>query len=603
MRIVLVSSEYPPADDLGGIGTNTATVAPALARRGHDVCVVTTGDPGTTEHRGVTVVRPRHRWLPNRPLDLMAQRRRIAAAAEAFRPDVIHAAEWEAEAWWLARFGSVPVVTRLATPTYLVEDMNRGRLDARARLVRALERDQTRRSAAVFAPTRAIADRVEADWALGDEAVRLIPNPFELAQVREFGRSQPPFQLPERFIAFIGRMERRKGIEELATALPAVLGANPGLEAVFIGRDPGDEEGALMDRFRAHVAPVADRVHVVGSLPRRDALSIVARAEVVALPSLWESFGYVAAEAMALARPVVATRTGGFPEFIEDGVTGWLVEPGNPAALEASILERLADPEGARAVSERAAGSVEHLDVEHVVDELVALYEDATESRRGFGPGLYRRGYRRYFRADDPADPFHTLYERKREAVLAGLGDGERRRIVDVGGGYGRVASRLAAGNDVTLVDISPEMIEEARQVCPPDVELVVADARQLPFEAESYDAAVALDLAPHVDDLAGTLRELARVVRPGGRVVFDTTNALPLWVLAYPRYVTARPKRVLLTLAAGGVLPEWRQLVRHHRERAARDAIASAGLTIERLEPFGPGPLTKWHLWWTRKG
>jgi glycogen(starch) synthase len=169
-----------------------------------------------------------------------------------------------------------------------------------------------------------------------------------------------------------------------------------------------------------------------------------------------------------------------------------------------------------------------------------------------------------------------------------------------VGGGFGRLAAELAKDHDVTLVDISPEMIDEARRRCPPGVELVEADARELPFEDGSFDAVLALDLLAHLPDLGAGVKELARVARPGARVVFDTTNAVPVWVLAYPAYVNWRPKRLLVTLLAGGVLPEWRSLVRHHRAAEVEQAIRLGGLRLEHRQVFGPPGFAKWHLWWT---
>ena len=144
-------------------------------------------------------------------------------------------------------------------------------------------------------------------------------------------------------------------------------------------------------------------------------------------------------------------------------------------------------------------------------------------------------------------------------------------------------------------------MIAQARETCPDDVELVVADASALPFPDASFDAVLALDLLPHLPDLRSGITELVRVARPGARIVFDTTNALPLWVLRYPSYVDWQPKRLLLTLRAGGVLPEWRPIVRHHRAGDVRAAIAAAGLELERRQSFGPKLAPKWHLWWTR--
>ncbi|MGB2875427.1 MAG: glycosyltransferase [Gaiellaceae bacterium] len=596
----MITPEYPPSDRMGGIGTHSATIAPALARQGHEVCVLTRGTPGVEEHDGLRIERLDHRWLPNRPAEHLLSLRAIAAAARRFGPDVVQAAEWEAEGWWLARFGRFPVVTRLATPTYVLEQLNRPPSDPRASLVRRLERDQTRRSAAVYAPTRAILERVGTDWGLDPSRLELIPNPVSIDEITRAGKAEPPFPLPARFLVFLGRIERRKGVEELAAALPRVLGANPGAEALLIGPDPGEEGGALTARLRVAVAPVAARVRFVGELPRDQALAVVARADLAVFPSLWESFGYVALEAMALGTPVVASRAGGLAELIEDGRTGWLVPPADADALAEVLLARLAAPEESKRVAETAFKAARSYDVDAVVGDIVALYERA--GRPGLDASIYHHGYRRYFRADDPQDPFHGLYEHKRRTVVEGLSREHGLRVLDVGGGYGRLAEPLAARHDVTLVDLSPEMLAEARERCPPEIALVQADARELPFPDGSFDVVLAIDLLAHLPELDQALRELARVASPGGRVVFDTTNAVPLWVFAYPRYVDWRARRLLLTLRAGGVLPEWRPLVRHHRAGEVRSALGEAGLRLERLERFGPPWSAKWHLWWTSR-
>lgn len=596
MRIVLISPEYPPAERMGGIGTNTATVARALARRGEDVLVVTRGSAGRSRDEGVEVVRLERRWFPNRAVERLAAYRQIAKAARRFRPDVVQAAEWEAEAWWLARWSPIPVVTRLATPTYMLELLNFGELRPQTAFVRRLERDQARQSALVFAPTGAIADRVAADWQLPAGAVELVPNPVDVDEVVRAGTVEPPVDLPERFVAFIGRLERRKGIESLGAALGPLLAARRDLHAVLVGRDSGEEGGAVMEQFRRDTAEIAARVHVLGELPRQAALAVVARAEAVALPSLWESFGYVCVEAMALGRPVVAARVGGFAEIVEDGRSGRLVPPGDAAALE-QALERFVDApeEERRRLGEEAVRRARDFDVDAVVDRIGALLERVAGGSGGLRAGAV--GYRRYFRPEDEADPFRDLYEQKKQAVLAHFA-GPRRRILDVGGGYGRLAGPLSRHHDVVLCDVSREMLDEARGRWP-GLELVEADARELPFADGEFDAALAIDLFPHLPKLEEGLRELVRVVRPGGDVVFDTTNASPWWVLAYPAYFDRRPKRLLLTMLAGGVLPEWRATVRHHKPHEVREAAAAVGLRIESCRKLGPPWSPKWHLWW----
>ncbi len=151
------------------------------------------------------------------------------------------------------------------------------------------------------------------------------------------------------------------------------------------------------------------------------------------------------------------------------------------------------------------------------------------------------------------------------------------------------------------MLDISPEMLEEAGTACPPGVRLVQGDARELPFGDQEFQATAALDLLTHLPDLEDGIRELARVTRPGGRLVFDTSNASPWWVLAYPSYVDFRPRRLVRTMRAGGVLPEWTRLVRHHRAEEVEEAIDALGLHLERRLDFGPAWSAKWQLWVTR--
>ena len=596
MRIVLISPEYPPAERMGGIGTNTATVARALARRGDDVLVVTRGRASRSEDEGVQVVRLERRWLPHRAAERLLAYRQIAHAARRFQPDVVYAPEWEAEAWWIARWTSIPLVTRLATPTYMLELLNFGELRPQTAFVRRLERDQARNSAIVFGPTHAIAERVSADWHFPQGSVEVIPNPVDIDAIVRAGKTEPPNGLPRRYVAFIGRLERRKGIGPLGEALTPLLTAHGDLHAVLIGRDSGEEGGAVLDQFRRDTATVADRIHVLGELSWESALAVVARAEAVAVPSLWESFGYVCVEAMALGRPVVASRIGGLEEIVEDGHSGWLAPPGDGAALAQALEHCLDDEQAGRKRGAAAQRRALDFAAEAVVDRVRELLERAAAPPSKFRAGA--AGYRRYFRPESHSDPFSTLYEQKRKAVLDHFGRAPRRRILDVGGGYGRMAGPLSQNHDVVLCDVSREMLDEAHGRWPA-LELVEADARQLPFADGEFDAVLAIDLFPHLPNLEEGLRELARVVRAGGEVVFDTTNASPWWVLAYPAYVNWRPKRLLLTMLAGGVLPEWRATVRHHLPREVREAADMAGIRLGGRQELGPRWSPKWHLWW----
>jgi glycogen(starch) synthase len=380
MRIALLSPGYPP-DSGGGIGAFTATMARALARAGHETLVVTwvRGPEEYSSDGGATVLRlerrPRRRITTSRLLATI----RIQAAVRDFRPDVIEAPEYLADAWSLSRSGlRERLVTRLATPTYLLELLNEGRLRSQTRVLRWLEQDQARRSAAIIAPTQAIRERVGLDWRLDPARIHVIPNPVDADDVQRAGRAEPPVELPRRFLAFVARAEPRKGAEVLADSLRTALAGAPDVHAVFVGGGTP----AAFERLRRLAGPVGDRVHFLDHLSRDAALAVVARAELVVLPSLWENFSNSALEALALGRPLIATHVGGFPEFIEENRTGWLVPPGDALLLGAAIAARLADPAGAREVGAQAAASMTQLAPDLIAQSLLTVFEQVRARTR-----------------------------------------------------------------------------------------------------------------------------------------------------------------------------------------------------------------------------
>jgi glycosyltransferase involved in cell wall biosynthesis len=147
-------------------------------------------------------------------------------------------------------------------------------------------------------------------------------------------------------VGYVGRIERRKGILDLVEAAPRLNEA--GARVVLVGDDPYNSDPGYLKRVRE-----AADVEQYGWID--DAAGLMGAIDVLVLPSHAEPFGTVLAEAMNAGTPVVATRVGGLPEVVDDGVTGRLVEPGDPAALAQAVLEVLSrrDEMGA-AARERA---------------------------------------------------------------------------------------------------------------------------------------------------------------------------------------------------------------------------------------------------------
>lgn len=136
-------------------------------------------------------------------------------------------------------------------------------------------------------------------------------------------------------IGFVGRIEPRKGPLDLVRAVPAIRRGAPEARIVLVGEDAYGADAGYARQVMA--APEVERYGWVSNAP-----GVMRHLDVLVLPAHEEPFGTVLAEAMAVGTPVVATRVDGLPEVVQDGITGRLVEPGQPEALAAAVLEVLA---------------------------------------------------------------------------------------------------------------------------------------------------------------------------------------------------------------------------------------------------------------------
>ena len=201
-----------------------------------------------------------------------------------------------------------------------------------------------------------------------------IHNAIDVAAYAE--RARQPADLAELaippgagLVAIIGRLDPLKDHATFLGAAALVARQRPTTRFLVIG------DGPLRDRFQALARElgIAASVHFLGY--RADCPALIGRADLVALSSIAEPFGYVLIEAMAAARPVVATRAGGAPEVVEDGRTGLLVPSADPAALAAGMLRVLADPGLAAAWGEAGRRRAEQLfDVRTTAPRLAELY-------------------------------------------------------------------------------------------------------------------------------------------------------------------------------------------------------------------------------------
>ena len=187
-------------------------------------------------------------------------------------------------------------------------------------------------------------------------------------------------------LVVIANLHPYKGHAILLRAMPRVLEDHPHTRIILVGEDRG--LGGDLAR-QAETLGVDRHVEFLGH--RDDVREILSRADLVVQASLQEGFPNAVLEAMAMGKPIVATRVGGTPEAIEDGVSGLLVGAGDASALSLAILRLLGEPNLAESLAQQARQRVlEQFSLDRILDQLECLYVDVVwpeTSRNGEGDG------------------------------------------------------------------------------------------------------------------------------------------------------------------------------------------------------------------------
>lgn len=369
LRICLLSKAYPPAE-IDGVGRHTHTLAQGLFELGHSVHVIAGGDreevsfyDGAYVHRIPYALDRYEAWRGfthlfhalNRSHAVFEQVRRLMVNDGV---QVVDTPLWGTEGLVTRIDGSIPVVARLETARRQIASLQ-GEQSDDARLIGEIERELVQRADHLVPNSQAIVKGAREIYGIDllPERFTVIPHgivPVGNEDVRPMDADHPP---SEPTVLFVGRLEKRKGVGELFAAIPRVLREHPRARFIFAGADNSRHDGFqnqkgtdYPDYFVAHYAKFAGSVTFLGHVSDDRLRDLYRSCDLFVAPSLYESFGLIYVEAMNFGKPVIGCRAGGIPEVIDDGVTGLLVEPGEPSQLARAISALLASPGRMRAM-------------------------------------------------------------------------------------------------------------------------------------------------------------------------------------------------------------------------------------------------------------
>ena len=225
----------------------------------------------------------------------------------------------------------------------------------RANSIHEKEVETLKRANAVAATTQAVLERVAKDVPEIRSKAAVYPYMFVPSQTL----LEHPIPGNHQSVLYVGRLEPRKGVLDLAAAAALVQKKNPGLRFRFVGRDM--PSGRAMDSCAEQIRKITREDAGVEILPPQTAervQQLYGDSDICCFPSHWESFGLVLLEAMAAGRAVIASQGTGMAEIIDDRKTGLLVEPHSPKKL-AEAIRLLAGDRGLRLrLGEAARASV-----------------------------------------------------------------------------------------------------------------------------------------------------------------------------------------------------------------------------------------------------
>ncbi|MET0488348.1 MAG: glycogen synthase [Candidatus Rokuibacteriota bacterium] len=388
MKALLVTREYPP-HIYGGAGVVADQLSRALARR--MAVEVRCFGPREPRSDGIALRgytpwermggKDGPRFVP--ALETLSIG--LAMARDEVDADVVHAHTWYADmgALWISTLYRIPLVVTL----HSMEPLRPWKADqlGSGYLVSSwIEKTAVESAHRVIAVSHKMREDILEYFKADPARVVVIHNGIDPDQFRRTTDRDALDRLGVRapYVLFVGRITDQKGIFHLleaARALPA------GVQVVLCASAPDTPE--IEERLRRAVAGQPNVKWINEMVPVPVVTQLYSHAAVFCCPSVYEPFGLINLEAMACETPVVASGVGGILEVVEDGKTGLLVPPAQPAALAEALTRVLGNPDRARDMGKAGRRRVEEKFAwASVAERTEQVYADAiAEFKRSSG--------------------------------------------------------------------------------------------------------------------------------------------------------------------------------------------------------------------------
>ncbi len=420
MKISFISLEYPADAAYGGIGTYVYQVARMLQKRGHHVEVFSTSPYRVGCFVEDEIIVHRVQLLESESAKFSELIAPIWAKRHGeIKFDVLEGPEFGADAEQAVKLvPNIPLVVKLHTPRFMTAE---GTLDGmpffhplRLNMLRekwqtklkyywqnlkqgkivnwrytdyldvAKERNHTLQADVIVAPSREIGEKLLTAWQLDPGKIMYFPYPYIPSE--EFLKI--PIETQTNIVTFLGRIEIRKGVLDLAKAIPVIYDKFPAVKFRLIGlvEDSPDPDLDMQQYLEKQLAGYLDCVEFRQPVPLAEVPKVLANTDICVFPSIWDNFPNVCLEAMSAGRGVVGSSAGGMAEMLDANRAGRIVTPRSPEKIAEAVIELLENPSLRMELGRYARQRI--LDVynlENISQLQEASYQLAMERRQKLG--------------------------------------------------------------------------------------------------------------------------------------------------------------------------------------------------------------------------
>lgn len=358
--ICLLSKYYPPYG-VGGVATYVKELAEGFSKQGHPVYVITSGLPQKELIiKGVSLINSDSyivnddlfAFIPN---DIMPVTKRnlqyswkVSLIVESlFDRGLISILEtplWDYEGLCASRIEGLKTIVRLETPLKLAAKTQNWEWNKDFELSSLLEKELIQKAHKVITISRDIQNQIGALYNIEWAQMQVKHIPLGIIDV-EYNTSGSNHDDEKIEILFIGRLERRKGIDILLEAIKIVLRKHKNVKVIIAGNDkiPFSKGKTIKELFMNENPGIMDCVSFLGEIGEAEKNILLRNCDIFVAPSRYESFGLVFLEAMQLSKPVIGTDVGGISEIVDNGLNGILVKPEDCDALSLAISSLLSN--------------------------------------------------------------------------------------------------------------------------------------------------------------------------------------------------------------------------------------------------------------------